>query len=106
MAKWFGVIGYALERETAKGVVSFNDIIERPYYGDLTSNIYKWEQSENLNDDLNIQDNISILADEYAYNHVSSMRYATVNGVKWKVKSVSISRPRITLALGGVYNEQ
>lgn len=107
MPKFYGMIGYARPRITAPGVASYSDVEERPYYGDFTKHTVKSEaSSEVLNDNIVMQDDISIMADEYAYTHISKMKYVVLNGVKWKIRSVSISRPRITISLGGVYNEQ
>lgn len=103
MAKWFGKIGYAETQETNPGV--WEEVItEKEYFGDLLSISRRFETSQELNDDLNISDKISIIADPYAYNHFHTMRYAELFGVKWKIKSVDVQYPRLELSLGGVYN--
>lgn len=82
-------------------------IIEREYYGDEVRNSSRWETSNlGSNDDLNIQNTISIVADAFAYQNADRIRYATYMGQKWKVKTVEIARPRLILTLGGVYNDQ
>lgn len=107
MAKYYGAVGYALPNENApRGVVSYSDITERMYYGDVLRSTRQWQGGETLNDDLNISVEISILADEFAYQHCHLIRYATYMGTKWKVKDIEPDRPRIVLSLGGVYNEQ
>lgn len=106
MSRYFGSVGYVLPRETSPGVIQYDEVVEREYYGDLIRSIQKNEAGEGLNDDLNINQDISILADEYAYLHSQFIKYATMFGVKWKVKSIEVSRPRIKLSLGGVYNDQ
>lgn len=106
MSKYFGKVGYALPEESAPDVISYNNIIERPYYGDVIKATQKNDNGEGLNDDFNISEDISILADEFAYTHSHFIKYAILYGIKWKVKSISVNRPRITLTLGGVYNEQ
>lgn len=107
MPKFYGMIGYARQRMTAPGVASYSDVEERPYYGDFVKHTIKDEvSSEVLNDNIVMQDDISIMADEYAYVHASKMKYVVINDVKWKIRSISFSRPRITISLGGVYNEQ
>lgn len=103
MAKWFGKIGYAETQETKPGV--WEEVItEKEYFGELLSRSRRFETSQELNDDLNISNKISILADPYAYNHFHTMRYAELSGVKWKIKSVDVQYPRLELSLGGVYN--
>lgn len=106
MAKYYGKVGYALPREKKPGVIVYNEILERPYYGDVSRNVIKQEPGETLNSDLNVQVDISIIADEYAYAHAHLIKYATYMGTKWIVKSITPSRPRLTLSLGGVYHEQ
>lgn len=103
MAKWFGKIGFAETSETKPGVWE-EVIIEKEYFGDLLSRSRRYEQTQQLNDDLNISNRISILADPYANNHFHTMRYAEFAGVKWKVTSVDVQYPRLEISLGGVYN--
>lgn len=104
MAKYCGKVGYGMTVEKAKGVFVV-ETQERTYYGDVLDDVRKWEKGEDLNDDLNIMNKISILADAFAYENLDAIRYAEFMGVKWKVKSVSVVYPRLTLSLGGVYHE-
>lgn len=105
MAKWFGKIGFAKTVETEPGVWK-EQITEREYYGDVIRNSRRLQSSsEKINDDLNISNQISIVADPYANEHFYSMRYAEFSGAKWKVTDVEVQYPRLTLTLGGVWNE-
>lgn len=105
MAKWFGAIGYAVTRETSPGV--FTEVVEeRKYYGDMNRNTKRYEAGEGLNDDINITNELSIVADAFAYQNFHSIRYVEYLGGKWKVKSVDVAPPRLNLSIGGVYNEQ
>ena len=90
MAKFYGVIGYAVTKETAPGVWT-EEIAEQSYYGDL-------------NDDINVANEISIVADPYANANFHSMRYVAFMGAKWKISKVEVQYPRLILTLGGVYN--
>lgn len=104
MAKYYGMIGYAVDTvETERGVWD-DDIEEKEAVGDILSNSRSLENSGDINDNINIANKISIVADPYAINNFHSMRYATYMGVKWKIKSVEDKRPRLILTLGGVYN--
>ena len=106
MAKWFGIIGYAVSTETAPGVYS-DDITEREYYGDVIRNSNRWStSSETTNDDLDINNQFSILADPFAYENFHSMKYLEFMGTKWKITSVEVQYPRLILNVGGVYNGQ
>lgn len=105
MSKYYGTIGYAETTETAPDVWQ-DVVVERDYFGDVIKDTRKWVGTEHLNDNLNISNRISILADPYAYNNFHSIKYATFMGTKWKVSHVEVSYPRLILDLGGVYNEQ
>ena len=65
MAKFYGVIGYAVTKETAPGVWT-EEITEQSYYGDLTRNMRRLQDSGDLNDDINVANEISIVADPAA----------------------------------------
>ena len=105
MAKWFGKIGFADETvETRPGVYN-EQITPREYYGDLIRNTRRLQTtSDKVNDDINISNQISIVADPYANEHMWAMRYAEFGGAKWKIETVEVAFPRLILDLGGVYN--
>lgn len=103
MAKFYGKIGYAILTETVPGVW-VEEIVERSYYGDVIRNIRRLQGSENLNDDINVSNEISIVADAFANQNFHSMRYVEYMGAKWKVSSVEVKYPRLILNIGGVYN--
>lgn len=105
MAKFYGKVGYATqaESETAPGVWK-STIVERSYSGDVIRNSPYRESSNKVNDDININNSISILADPYAYQHISNMSYVVWMDTRWKIKNAAVSYPRIILTIGGVYN--
>lgn len=103
MSKYFGLIGYITQKEISPGVWN-DEVIERSYRGDILQNIRRWQPSEYKNDNLVISNQISIIADPFAYENFSTIRYVTWMGVRWKVESIEIQRPRLFLMLGEVYN--
>lgn len=105
MAKFYGAIGYAVTEETKPGVWS-ERITERMYYGDLTKNTRKLQSTDQLNDNINVANEISIVADPFANENFHSMRYVEFMGTKWKITSVEVQYPRLILTVGGVYNGQ
>lgn len=105
MAKFYGKIGYANTVETKPGVYE-EQIVERSYYGDLIRNTRRLQSADQVNDDINISNEISIVADPYATNNFHTMRYAVFMGTKWNISNVEVSYPRLILTLGGVYNGQ
>lgn len=105
MAKFYGEIGYAETTETAPGVWT-EGITTRNYRGDILRNTRRWQSGENLNDDLVVNNLISIVADPFAYQNFHTIRYISWMGALWKVTNVEVQRPRLILTIGGVYNEQ
>ena len=104
MAKFYGKIGYAESVETAPDVWE-EKITERDYYGDLTRNTRRLQpSSEQLNDNITVANEISIVADPYARDHFHSMRYVCLMGAMWKITGVEVQYPRLILTIGGVYN--
>ena len=104
MAKFFGKIGYAKTVETAPGVWK-EQITERKYYGDMTRNTRRLQSTDQLNDNINISNELSIVADPFANENFHSMRYVEYMGAKWKISDVEVQYPRLRLTIGGVYNE-
>ena len=102
MAKWFGKVGYSITEETEPGIWE-ETIIEREYYGDMTSDRRKRQNSGEVNDDINLANVISIVADPFAYQNCSNMAYVEIMGSNWKVSDVEVHRPRLILTVGGVY---
>lgn len=107
MAKFYGNIGFAEQVETRPGVW-VEQIVEKPYCGDLTRypNISIGQSSTDVNSNINISHNISIVADLYAKQNSQYMRYATIMGAKWKITNIEIQYPRLILTVGGLYNGQ
>lgn len=102
--KWYGSIGFAELNETTPGVWT-PQIVERNYRGDLVRNTRRLQSTDKVNDDININNQISIVADPYANMNFHTIKYATFMGTKWKVGDVEVQYPRLILSLGGVYNE-
>lgn len=103
MAKYYGNIGYIKTVEVEPGIWK-EQAIEHPSYGDVDRNISKYQPSGGVNDDININNVISIVADPFASENFQHIRYAEFMGAKWKVTSVEVKYPRLILNLGGVYN--
>jgi hypothetical protein len=103
MAKFFGSIGYGETVEKSPGV--YDDIItEFNYYGDVIRNSRTLQEGESVNDDVSVDNSLSIVADAYANEHIFAMRYVRWAGALWKVSNVEVQSPRLILRLGGVYN--
>ena len=103
MAKWYGKVGYVTTEETEPGIWA-TKVTEVLYSGDLLKNISKWVTSNKVNDDLNVANQISIIADPFAYQNFSSIKYVEFMGAMWEVSSAEVQYPRLILTVGGVYN--
>lgn len=103
MAKFYGEVGYAISTETAPGVW-VDEIVERNYRGDVLLDQRRWQPADQVNDNINVDNKVSIMADPYMYENLDTIRYVSLYGTKWKVKTITILRPRIDIYLGGVYN--
>lgn len=103
MAKFFGEIGFAVLTEDVPGVWN-ETIVPRCYYGDLTRNTRRLKTTDQVNDDVHVANQISIVSDPYANQNFHMIRYVKFMGAKWKVTDVEVQYPRLILTLGGVYN--
>lgn len=101
--KFFGKIGFASEHETSLGIHKMVPI-EKEYFGDVIENTRRYETGSEINSDLKMQNQISIVADDYLHDHSDTIRYVVYRNTKWSVTSIKVSRPRIILTLGGVWN--
>lgn len=103
MAKFYGVVGYIETVETEPGLWE-EQKTEREYYGELVRNTSKFQTSGGVNDDVNVSNEISIVADPYANQNFHKIRYVEFMGAKWDVTNVEVKYPRLILSIGGVYN--
>lgn len=104
--KWYGNIAYGVTEETAPGVWTERYEI-REYFGDLTRNFRRLDESSiSTNDNVSVSNEISIVADPYAYNNFHTIRWVEFMGSKWTVSTVNVQPPRLILSIGGVYNAE
>ena len=103
MAKFYGSVGFAKSKVDDLGVAR-EVITTRSYYGDVNRNIQRLQATDNLNDDIQINNEFSIVADPYANENFHAIRYVEYMGIKWKVSAVEVRYPRLILNAGGVYN--
>lgn len=110
MAKWYGKIGFIVSKETTQpgsrlGTgVWVDKPVERSYYGDITRNIRRLTGAERVNENLAFNNELSIVADPFAYENFHAIRYVEYMGTKWRVSSVEAQYPRLVLYFGEVYN--
>lgn len=103
MARFYGKVGYGLPIEPVDGVWTDN-IVERDHYGDLLVATRSLEPSEKVNDDIRLQNQVSIMADAFAIENFSLIKYVLWNGNRWTATTVTVEYPRLKISLGGLYN--
>ena len=90
--KFSGPIGFSETVEIRPGVMQ-PKITEKHYKGDVLRKISKWQQGYQANDDLTVNNQISIVANEYAFKHFSSIKYVAAKacfgdrrGLQWRAR--------------------
>lgn len=105
MAKFYGEVGYGTSVESPEGSgVWVDEITEKLYFGDVVRNTRQLQSGEKVNDDLSVNNSISIVADAFAQQNIFAMRYVRWMGANWVISDVDVASPRLLLRLGGVYN--
>ena len=103
MAKFYGEIGYVIPTEKSPGVW-VDEIVKRHYYGDVNRNSRRLQSSSEVNDNITISNEISIVADPFAVTNFHWIKYVKFMGAKWKVTNIEVQHPRLILTVGGLYN--
>lgn len=103
MAKFHGIVGFAVQTETKPGVW-LDTITERTYFGDVIRDTRRLDEVERVNMDISVGNSFRILADAYANEHIFAIRFLEWSGALWTVTDVEVQRPRLLLRVGGRYN--
>jgi hypothetical protein len=103
MARFFGLVGFGSQEETAPGVYT-EVITELSYYGDVVRDARRLSEAEKVNRDVGVTNSISIVADAHANENYFAIRFVEWGGVAWTVTEVEVQFPRLILRLGEVYN--
>jgi hypothetical protein len=104
MARYHGKVGFLLVDDDQTTGISNDLPVERPYFGRVLEHSRRWQGSDMVTDDLQLGNEIAIVANDFAYKHASAIKYCEFMGQYWTVNSVRIKRPEIILSLGGVYH--
>ena len=102
--KFYGKIGFVITEETEPGIYK-EQITEKSYYGDVLQNIRRWETGLSINDNIKIQNRISIVADPFLHENIGNIKYVIFANNKWKISSFDLEYPRVVLTTGELYNE-
>ena len=107
MAKFYGVIGYVVLTETKPGVFDSSKLtgLTSLQQGlklvelDIEISEMSYIAAFGRPDDINVANEISIVADPFAYQNFHSMRYVEFMGAKWKISKVEVLYPRTSLLI-------
>ena len=113
MAKFSGVLGVLTGYDLVNSVAT-PKIEKFKIYGDVTNSSYRNNSGEKINDDLSISNRfsfiapaglITIFADESHNKNNQMAMYIEYFNIKLKVTDVSFQLPRVTMNVGGLWNE-
>lgn len=104
MAKASIKVGYVLTENVGSGVWMPNRVLERVYKADVNRRSRRFNNDASVNGELTVSNELSIVADPYAFEHFHLIRYAEFRNSKWIVTNVSVEYPRLVMSLGGIYN--
>jgi hypothetical protein len=103
MARFYDKVGYSNPGELVDGVWTAS-ITERVHKGDVLETIASSQEADKVNDDVRLQNRISIVADAFILENFSSIKYVMWMGTPWEAQTIRVERPRIIISLGGVYH--
>lgn len=103
MARFSGLVGYAVQEETVPGVWSPVEKT-RKMMGDVIRQTASHRTGESINDDVSLNHRISLIGDAYAFENYFNLVWVKMDTKRWKVVSIEVDRPRIIVTLGGVWN--
>lgn len=102
--RYYGKIAFRSTVEEIPGIWE-EKIVERPYYGEVLRQYRTLRtESKEVVDDISLRNQISIVADQFAYNHFQDMIYVEFMGTNWKAADIEVLMPRLLITLGGEYN--
>lgn len=102
--KWFGKIGFSNQSEGEVGVWE-DKPIERDYFGDISKSSKRDSIASTTNPDITISNQLSVVADPFLLDSFDRILYVTFMHSKWKVDSVELQYPRMTLTFGSLYRK-
>lgn len=104
-SRWSGRIGFVYTEEIPEGSGLWKQRIEiKPFHGNVNRSIRRWQPAEKVNDDISLNNEISVTMTPYLEKNFYAVRFISFMGTWWKVNTVTMDYPRFTLDIGGVYN--
>jgi len=100
--RFFGEIGFGFPESLGGGVWE-DRITEHTYYGEVRQNTQTMSNAGSILTENVFQTTISVVADAFALENFTAIKYIKWAGSLWTVRSVQTQRPRLVLMLGEVY---
>jgi len=96
-------VGYSSTIETKPGIFE-DEYREVSHVALVLSSKTAWVRGARAGDDVELNQRLSIIPTPDTYANVGAIKYVTYYGVKWKVISINMQRPRMVLTVGGIFN--
>lgn len=103
MPKFSGAIGYSLTVEKERGIF-VEQTVYKPCSGDLLASARRMQSSDQIIDNVTIDNRFSIVADVFARENIGNIKSIKYLGVNWKITKIGIEYPRLVFDVGGIYN--
>lgn len=101
--RYSGVVGFKTDPvQSSPGVLKPHYIERRMKMTELSKD-YHIQNESTINDTLTTSNRVSIVMDQYSFENASNIAYVSYMNRLWKVSTVEIDRPNITLYLGAVF---
>lgn len=105
MAKWSGRIGFVTTSESPVGSGIYRDVVViKSFTGDVKQVTRRWQVEDKINDDVTMNNTISVVATPYLMQNFYSIRFISFMNAWWSVNAVVMDYPRLTLEIGGLYH--
>lgn len=107
--RWHGLIGFETMVEVSPGpgkaTVWKPQIVTKHYYGTVESINKRYDSGSQINDDLHVNNRFSVISDPFANQNFMNMKWIEWLGTKWKVANITVDHPRLTIDIGGIYQD-
>lgn len=104
--RYSGVVGFlhqADETPPNSGIWK-ETVVQRRYRGTMRRRSISVTNNDSINPEINLDSLVSVVGDTYAFQNYVSIRYIFVDGIAYKVLSVTPKRPRLEITFGGEYH--
>lgn len=103
MTRFHGEIGFTTTVETSPGVHT-EVLTKRNYFGDVLRDSRQNSGGAEINPGLSVGNRFSVLGDDFLFTNIKNLAYLRWDNGYWKITSVELLKPRLTITVGGVWN--